>query len=389
MQAWHCIALIVLSIVAYLYATFVHEVEDHSEAAMQALTEASLTGAGDFKIEPSPMGIDSKEGSGVWAESRLMLRIDPADERLLAFHEEALDCKVFLDRLHEELEQSDLAQSIIFSPFSSDGMLSIEQDVLASLISIRPHSSRSIEVICKGHSQRASRLLAEMILRLYNKLLASDKPDSPLPPSLSEKLNQIREMENQIAELKVRIQEEFDASPHESVEAMALRSEIMQTEQEVKAGKELLLRIEEIHLARLDPLEYLSIDPIGRFGQVEQLGRILGDLKSMRTDSSLTEAVRSDMEKNVLAISRDLEKEVIAAIEAFKQEVTASLTKKKQLQQDLFDLISEYNQVRTENSSVKLLERLKPALADKKKEYEDQQLLWISAKASCSLIANP
>jgi len=71
---------------------------------------------------------------------------------------------------------------------------------------------------------RAALLLSEMIKRTYNKLIALDQKESPLPPSLLKKLNKFQSLEAQIDELKIKIQEEMEGSSGESIQAMALRS---------------------------------------------------------------------------------------------------------------------------------------------------------------------
>ena len=117
-----------------------------------------------------------------------------------------------------------------------------------------------------------------MMIRTYNQLIQSETIESPLPLSLSEKFKKHQELQSQMEELKVKIQEETEGSPEESVEVMAIRSEIMQVEDEVNLHKNHLVKIEEIHQDKLDPMEYLHIPPIRDFGQVSQLGNILEQL---------------------------------------------------------------------------------------------------------------
>ena len=116
-------------------------------------------------------------------------------------------------------------------------------------------------------------------------------------------------------------------TPEESVEVMAIRSEIMQVDEEVNQFKQYLLKIDQIHKEKLSPHEYLHIPPIRDFGKVTQLADILEQLKSMRLDSSLNSFTRDQVEKNILANSKELEKEVVSAIEEIKQNVASLLPK--------------------------------------------------------------
>ena len=52
---------------------------------------------------------------------------------------------------------------------------------------------------------------------------------------------------------------------------MAIRSEIMQLDEEINRFKNYLLQIDEIHKKKTDPNEYLDIPPIRDFGQVSQI----------------------------------------------------------------------------------------------------------------------
>ena len=62
-----------------------------------------------------------------------------------------------------------MAKDLILKPFTSDLLEEIE--ILSSLVSIRPKSQKSLEIICKGHSTRAANLLSELIIRNYNWLI--------------------------------------------------------------------------------------------------------------------------------------------------------------------------------------------------------------------------
>ena len=166
---------------------------------------------------------------------------------------------------------------------------------------------------------------------------------------------------------------------------MAIRSEIMQVDEEVNQFKQYLLKIDQIHKEKLSPHEYLHIPPIRDFGKVTQLADILEQLKSMRLDSSLNSFTRDQVEKNILANSKELEKEVVSAIEEIKQNVASLLLQKKELQQAAFDNLSETKIAKAKNASLEKFNQIKKVALDAKKEYEDATLLWMSCKSSYSL----
>ena len=383
MQTWHCIALIIISVAVFFYASFMDEIEERSKSSLLVLSNQS--------IETSQVSVEEPlvPTSTTWAEIWLTLESGIAEPYALIFHEEALESAGLINTLYTDLEKSPIAKELIFSPFTSELLDGNERQILSSLISIRPKSKNSLEVICKGHSNRSAALLSEMMIRTYNQLIHSETIESPLPLSLSEKFKKHQELQSQMEELKVKIQEETEGSPKESVEVMAIRSEIMQVEDEVNLYKNHLLKIEEIHQDKLDPMEYLHIPPIRDFGQVSQLGNILEQLKSMRLDQTLNKFTREEVEKNILATSQDLEMQVVSAIDYLKKTVSELLLRKKDLQKTIFDHISEAKLALSQSENIRRFKQIKIFASDLHKDYEDETLKWIACKSSYTLYRTP
>ena len=378
MQPWQCIALIVLSIAVFFYASYLDDINKTADSSLVSLVEHSQSQ--EDKSAQSDQNISS-----TWAEVFLVLESGVVEDYALSFHEESLDSRTFHTRLFDELNKSPVAKDLILKPFTSDLLEGHEIEILSSLVSIRPKSQKSLEIICKGHSTRAANLLSELIIRNYNWLITSETSDSPLPDSLVKKLSKYQELESQMEDLKITIQEEMRGTPEESVEVMAIRSEIMQVDEEVNQFKQYLLKIDQIHKEKLSPHEYLHIPPIRDFGKVTQLADILEQLKSMRLDSSLNSFTRDQVEKNILANSKELEKEVVSAIEEIKQNVASLLLQKKELQQAAFDNLSDTKIAKAKSASLEKFNQIKKVTLDAKKEYEDATLLWMSCKSSYSL----
>jgi hypothetical protein len=383
MQTWQCIALIILSVAVFFYASFMDEIEEQSNSSLLALSE-QVDEKSEFIADES-----SEETATTWAEVLLTLESAIDERNALLLHEEALESEDLLNALYADLEKSPVAKELIFSPFTSDLLDDNEKQILSSLISIQIKSKNSLEVVCKGHSNRSAALLSEMIIRTYNQLIHSETAETPLPVSLKEQFNKIKELRDQLEKLKVKIQEETEGAPEESVEVMAIRSEIMQVDEEISSHKGYLLRIEEIHRDRLDPLEFLHIPPIRDFGQVSQMGNILEQLKSMRLDQSLNDFTRKEVESNILATSEDLEKQVVSAIDNLKQTVTELLIKKKDLQKSIFDHFSDAKLALSQNENIKRFNKTKALASELQKNYEDETLKWITFKSSFTLYRTP
>lgn len=384
MQTWHCIALILISIGVYFYASYIKEVDQHSSRSINLIMEETSS--------PPPLadeeGID-RNISSTWAEIPLLLKTATEKDGAIHFHEEILESKLFLDQVLEELGKSPLASSIIFSPFTSELLSANQFDIISSLISLRPRTENSLRIICKGHSTQAAKILADAVQSIYHRTLAGETSDNPVPPRLADKLRKIQEIELQMDQLKILLQEEMEDVPSESIEVMALRSEVMQLDEDIKEKKRHLIRIEEIYSTQQNPSEFLHIPPIRDFGKIEHISSILEQLKSMLLDPSLNDFTRKEVQKNIQANSSNLEKQVVLAIESLKEDVTALLFQKKELQKSIFDQISDREIATQKSHHILNLQNLKESHANLRKEYEDETLLWMSCKSSYSLIIEP
>ena len=216
MQTWHCIALIVLSIAVFLYASFVDEINKTAETSLITLTEVSEPGL-------EKKGTDSDRNfSSSWAEALLTLDSAIDEDYAISFHQEALESNLLLSTILNELEKSPVAFEMILGPFTNEIFSENKLEVLSSLILVRPKSKKSLHVICKGHSSRAANLLSELIVRNYNRLVTSESTESPLPDSLVKKLKIVKDYQKQLKAEIVRIDEILATKQDVSAQAEAL-----------------------------------------------------------------------------------------------------------------------------------------------------------------------
>ena len=144
MQTWHCIALIVLSIAVFLYASFVDEINKTAETSLITLSEVSEPGL-------EKKGTDSDHNfSSSWAETLLALDSAIDEDYAISFHQEALESNLLLSTILNELEKSPVAFEMILGPFTNEIFSENKLEVLSSLILVRPKSKKSLHVICKG-----------------------------------------------------------------------------------------------------------------------------------------------------------------------------------------------------------------------------------------------
>ena len=98
MQPWQCIALIVLSIAVFFYASFLDEIDETAKSSLVTLAEQTQSSGNNSKES-------DLNASSAWAEVFLVLESAITEEYALSFHEESLDSKIFLTRLFDELKK--------------------------------------------------------------------------------------------------------------------------------------------------------------------------------------------------------------------------------------------------------------------------------------------
>lgn len=387
MQPWHCIAIIALTVGIFIYGTFLDKIDDESDLSLQQLGILTKKSADSSEIAAGKKSDLDRSGQETLAEKIIWLQC--SDSNSVKLHQNVLEGKWFLGNLLQEIIASQNLKNQIFSAFQSELHNLNEASILESLISLIPNSEKQLNIICRGHSQKAADLLAEMILRYYPKALALEKMDAPMLPSLKEALDEMAELKKEAGDLKIIIHQELKEAPEDSIEVMAIQSEILQIDQDIEELKGHLIQIDSIHRKKLNPQEYLKITPISDFGTVKELSDVLNQLKSLSKDSLLNDFTRKEVENKILSTSQKLESEVIDAISTLKSEVSSLISRKKELQKSAIDQMEKHRTSIVKKPAVSKLEDIRKKLALIKSDFDQKQLVWMTAKKSFSLIPKP
>lgn len=386
MQTWHCIILIALTISAFTYLTFIDDIEEETELTLNQLNEV-VSETQKLALSKEINSVDPIVSSkSNLSQKILLLESNGIGKNTLNLHSNAVEGDPFFKILINELDQIQNIKKEIFDPFISELHSIDERTILGSLISCVPTSGK-IEIICRGHSQRTADLLAELILRTYQRSLAFEKEEEPILPQLELLLNEIYSLQEEANELKVSIHSKLSEDPKDSIVVMATKSEILQVDQEISTLSKYLKEIESIYRNKMHPLKFVEIRPIAEFGQVRDLANVLGQLKSLQKDSNLNEFTKEEVKKKILQTSLQLETEVINAIDQLKAEVENLINRKKELQQTAVDAIEESRLSLTRDPAVEKLEGIRNKLALLKSDFDQKKLEWISAKKSITIIA--
>ena len=79
MQPWQCIALIVLTVAVFLYATFLDEINKTAESSLTSLVEQTSPPREESSLSES-------NTSSTWAEVSLYLDTEIEEDYALSFH---------------------------------------------------------------------------------------------------------------------------------------------------------------------------------------------------------------------------------------------------------------------------------------------------------------
>ncbi len=381
MQTWHCIALIILSVGIFFYASYLGDVEKSTILSLDDLAEFEKGLSNTKKTDDinDSVFVDFEQQSA-WVEQTLVLT--SSDSYALSYHASVIEGDFFLQVLVSKLNENPNAKSMILGAFNNNLFSNSDKEILKSLIYTKREPPNKLLILCRGHSLRTASLLSELILREYKKATALEKKDSPLLPSLQKLLQKVAKLQEQAADIKVYLSSLLEENPNDSIEAMALRSEIMQLEQEVKVLKDTLISIDSMNEVSKNPNDFLSVKAIIEFGKVKEYSHFITKLERLSQDDSLNNETKNEVLKNLSLTRENLQKEIIAAINSLKGKVSSILEEKALLQQKLTDHLVHKKTTLSQDPHVKKLNHIRDDLAATQKLYEEELLRWIDCKNS-------
>ena len=363
MQAWHCIAIITISIILFIYGNFRSDIEDHiyEQELDKAVIEAKEVKVDSTvqKTNKSQVKVnDSIIDSPAWARYQTILRCERSE--MAKLHAQALKGIPFLEFLNRQIQGSTTAKELIFSPFKSEFFAENDQGILRSLFTAHTTlaDENLVEITCRGHSAKSAKLLAKLVLDTYEVALLQESIDAPLPGSLLKEINEINEMKQEIELLKEQLANENHMEKHLNVEAIALKSEIQMLDGEFQRFKRILLEVESYFKEGRSTMDYIQIEGFAKYGMLKEISETIGELNNMISSKSLDKAVTGEVQKNINRNYALLENEIAKAIEKLKEEISEGLERKKVLSNRLVDLHKTDAQNQIGNPKYRLLVQL-------------------------------
>ena len=386
MHPWQSVLLILITLTVFGVGFYYDQIEKDSALAY----EDSLIALKEQITEKNEMNSSTPflqesahlEKSNAWAETKIILEVLHKNSNLAHMHKEAIKGDTFIASLLETLDKNPTAKELIFSPFINDFFSEPESAILQSLYSIALEikAKNQLLLTVRGHSSKASTLLAKAIIDTYKRDLGQESRDKPLVNKLLKQRKEITMLEQNQLQLAEQIQEENENSSSQSIEEIAIRSELIQTTNEINSYVAALLEIEKIHLSKKDPNEYLTINELSTFGSVEEFLTSIDRLQRMLVNQDLEPILKKEVTKNLTKLKASLNQELAMGIEHIKELSRTALEQKIQLQKKLLDLEMMKNDIHSLHPRFKLLKSVKSQLDEKRAIFSADFQRWQNVK---------
>ena len=377
MQKWQSILLIIITLIVFGVGFYTDQVKkDTISGYDESLVVESAKNAQSYDEHSDILS----EESSVWAKTNFIIETPKGNPDSITLHHRALLGTKFRQHLLQALNENKTVKEIIFSPF--DDIPANEPSILQSLYSIQVNIKKPSQIILhvRGHSQKSSALLAGLIIETYKSSIFNEPRDNPILPVLIEQKSRILELEENQLTLSRNLQKEKGQSANISIEEIAIKSELSQVTSEIDALMLILREIERIHLQKKDSKNYLSINSLASFGQVQEILSHIEQLSEMLINQSLDPVLEKEISKNLTSLRESLNKELASGINHIKEELKSSVSRQKELHTRLVDFEINKKDELTFSPRLKLLKAHNLQLSLVKEQYEKMYLAWQSSK---------
>ena len=390
MQPWQSVLLIIFTLLIFGAGFYYDQIEKNTAIAYEESIISSpkqilvpIENNSSFKNkEPKEL-----QNSSAWAESNFIIEVPKKQTHLLALHKEAIKGTPFLTSTVDALTQNPTAKELVFSPFLNDVFVEPELEIMRSLFSIsqNPKISNQLLVIVRGHTKKAAEILLHLIFDHYQNLTQAETTEKPLLPNLVEQKAKILLLKENYLLLAKQIQEENEGSSVQSIEEIALNSELSQIKSELNTYVDALNEIEKIYIDGKGYGKFLNIYILANFGNVQGFLDNIEQLKRMLVNQKLESILEKEVTKNLASLEISLNQELVKGIEHVKNLSKTALSRKLELQKKLVDLELKKNNIHSLHPKFKLLKSVKSELDEKQIIFSSNYQKWTTAIKVLSL----
>ena len=389
MHPWQSVLLIISTLLIFGAGFYYDQIEKNTAIAYEESIMSSPLQT-DALIDTNSTTKTNKheelQNSSAWAESKFIIEVPIEKSGSLGLHKEAIKGNTFLTSILNTLHANPTAKEMIFSPFLNDVFIEPEPEIMRSLFSVSQNveTSNQLFVIVRGHSGKASQLLLRVIFENYKREIKKESTDTPLLPELVNQKKEILLLKKNYLQLAEQIHEENQGSSSQSIEEIALKSELMQIKIELNSHVEALTGIEKIYLDKNKYSEFLTIHSLANYGNIQEFIDNIDQLKRMLANQKLEAILVKEVTKNLTKLESSLDQELAKGIEHIKNLSKSALAKKIELQKKIVDLEMKKNDIHSLHPRFKLLKSVKKELDQKNSTFSSDFQKWQLAKKGIS-----
>ena len=389
MHPWQSVLLIISTLLIFGAGFYYDQIEKNTAIAYEESNMSSPLQT-DALIDTNSTTKTNKheelQNSSAWAESKFIIEVPIEKSGSLGLHKEAIKGNTFLTSILNTLHANPTAKEMIFSPFLNDVFIEPEPEIMRSLFSVSQNveTSNQLFVIVRGHSGKASQLLLRVIFENYKREIQKESTDKPLLPELVNQKKEILMLQKNYLQLAEQIHEENQGSSSQSIEEIALKSELMQIKTELNSHVEALTGIEKIYLDKNKYSEFLTIHSLANYGNIQEFIDNIDQLKRMLANQKLEAILIKEVTKNLTKLESSLDQELAKGIEHIKNLSKSALAKKIELQKKIVDLEMKKNDIHSLHPRFKLLKSVKKELDQKNSAFSSDFQKWQLAKKGIS-----
>jgi hypothetical protein len=378
MQKWQSILLIIITLIVFGAGFYTDQIKKDTIGGYDE--SLIIESKKDIQSHEEHTDVFSEESSA-WAKTIFIIEVQKGNTNGAAFHNQALLGKVFRQNLLKVLNENKTVKEIVFSPF--DDIPTNKTSVLQSLYSARVNIKEPTQVILqvRGHSKKSSALLAGLIVETYKNSIFNESRSNPILPDLVEQQSKILKLEENQLTLSQNLQKEKGLSTNISIEEIAIKSELSQVSSEIDSLILILREIESIHLKKQNAKNYLSINALASFGQVQEILSHIEQLSEMVINQAVDPVLEKEISKNLISLRESLNQELATGIDHIKNELKSSVSRQKELHARLVGFEIKNKDELTFSPRLKLLKAHNKELHLAKEQFEKMYIAWQNSMA--------
>ena len=378
MQKWQSILLIIITLIVFGAGFYTDQIKKDTIGGYDE--SLIIESKKDIQSHEEHTDVFSEESSA-WAKTNFIIEVQKGNTNGATFHNQALLGKVFRQNLLKVLNENKTVKEIVFSPF--DDIPTNKTSVLQSLYSARVNIKEPTQVILqvRGHSKKSSALLAGLIVETYKNSIFNESRSNPILPDLVEQQSKILKLEENQLTLSQNLQKEKGLSTNISIEEIAIKSELSQVSSEIDSLILILREIENIHLKKQNAKNYLSINALASFGQVQEILSHIEQLSEMVINQAVDPVLEKEISKNLISLRESLNQELATGIDHIKNELKSSVSRQKELHARLVGFEIKNKDEHTFSPRLKLLKAHNKELHLAKEQFEKMYIAWQNSMA--------